>query len=37
MLEYELSINDINTRIKKEVCYKTLKELSDLNIKNVFL
>jgi hypothetical protein len=32
MLEYELSINDINTRIKKEVCYKTLKELSDLNL-----
>jgi hypothetical protein len=28
----ELSMKDINTRIQKEICYKTLEELTDTNL-----
>jgi hypothetical protein len=29
VIEHELSMEDINTRIKQEVCYETLEELTD--------
>lgn len=29
VIKQELSMEDINTRIKQEVCYETLKELTD--------
>ena len=32
VIDGELSINDINTRIKQEVCYKTLEELTDIKL-----
>ena len=30
--ETKLSMQDINERIKKEVCYETLQELTDTNL-----
>lgn len=32
IIETELSMEDINARIKKEICYKTLEELTDKNL-----
>lgn len=32
IIESELSMEDINARIKKEICYKTLEELTDKNL-----
>ncbi len=32
IIESELSIEDINARIKKEICYKTLEELTDVKL-----
>ena len=32
VIESELSMEDINTRIKKEICYETLKELTDAKL-----
>jgi len=31
-----LSIEDINTRIKKEICYETLEELTDSKLPNEY-
>jgi len=32
MIEPKLSMEDINTRIKQEVCYETLEELTDIKL-----
>ena len=32
IIEPELSVEDINTRIKREVCHETLKELTDTKL-----
>jgi hypothetical protein len=32
VIESDLSMEDINTRIKKEICYETLKELTDAKL-----
>ena len=32
VIEHDLSMEDINTRIKQEICYETLEELTDINI-----
>jgi hypothetical protein len=31
-IKLELSMEDINARIKKEICYKTLEQLTDLKL-----
>ena len=32
IIEPELSMEDINTRIKQEICYETLEELTDAKL-----
>ena len=32
IIESELCMEDINKRIKQEICYKTLEELTDINL-----
>ena len=32
VIEHDLSMEDINTRIKQEICYETLEELTDIKL-----
>jgi hypothetical protein len=36
MIESELSMEDINTRIKQEICYETLEELTDAKLMSEY-
>ena len=36
VIEPELSMEDINARIKKEVCYETLEELTDVKLMSEY-